>query len=585
MKIKKPPSELRSAIAELRPYFLRSSWFNLVSSLLLLMPTWYMLAVYERVVNSRSQTTLVMVTLLVVGAYVAMEILEWVRSDQMHAGGVALDHKLGERLFNAIFDANLRHMHAATSQAMGDLRTIRDFLSSPALFAAMEAPVALVFLVLIFAVSPVLGWAASISALVQVFIGWMNERGTQPALTQANQHGFGAQQYASTALSNAQVIESMGMLHNIYRLWIVKQREFLRFQAIASVQSGFYQSLSKLMQTFIGSMLLGLSAWLLLHNMLNGGSAMLIAAGVLGGRVLTPLVQLVAQWRGIVNARIAWVRVDSLLSAVPPKPFTMPLPPPKGALNVEDVFVVAPNSHVAILKGLTFNILPGEVLAVVGPSAAGKSTLARLLVGLWEASSGKVRLDGVDIFNWNKAELGPHLGYLPQTVELFDGSIADNIARFGRIDLEKVRAAAKAVGLEPIIMALPLGYDSPVGADGAMLSGGMRQRVGLARALYGEPAFVVLDEPNSSLDEAGDAALANAIADLKMRGTTFVVMTHRTSIFDVSDKLLVLQNGRLQAFGPVGQVLASLQPAGAQPLVAQAPVSITSTSATSATAA
>jgi ATP-binding cassette subfamily C exporter for protease/lipase len=438
----------------------------------------------------------------------------------------------------------------------------------------MEAPVSLIFLIVIFAVSPVLGWAATVSALVQVFIGWMNERGTQPALIQANQHAFGAQQYASTALNNAQVIESMGMLHNIYRLWIVKQREFLRFQALASVQSGFYQSLSKLMQTFVGSMLLGLSCWLLLHNMLNGGSAMLIAAGVLGGRVLTPLVQLVAQWRGIVNVRFAWARIDSLLSAVPPKPFTMSLPPPKGALHVDDVFVVAPNTQVPILRGLTFSLLPGEVLAVVGPSASGKTTLSRLLVGLWQATNGKVRLDGVDIFTWNKAELGPHIGYLPQTVELFDGTIADNIARFGSIDLDKVRAAAKAVGLEPIIMALPLGYQSPVGAAGAMLSGGMRQRVALARALYGEPAFVVLDEPNSSLDEAGDAALANAIADLKTRGTTFVVMTHRTSIFEVSDKLLVLQGGRLQAFGPVGQVLANLQPTNSGTFVAQAPMSI-----------
>jgi len=220
--------------------------------------------------------------------------------------------------------------------------------------------------------------------------------------------------------------------------------------------------------------------------------------------------------------------------------------------------------------------MPGEVLAVVGPSASGKTTLSRLLVGLWQATSGKVRLDGVDIYNWNKTELGPHIGYLPQTVELFDGTIAENIARFGNVDLEKVRAAAKAVGLEPIVMAFPLGYDSPVGADGAMLSGGMRQRVGHARALYGDPAFVVLDEPNSSLDDSGDAALASAIADLKMRGTTFVVMTHRTSIFNVSDKLLVLQSGRMQAFGTVGQVLASLQSTAVQPPVAQAPVSITS---------
>jgi ATP-binding cassette subfamily C exporter for protease/lipase len=312
-------------------------------------------------------------------------------------------------------------------------------------------------------------------------------------------------------------------------------------------------------QQIMSSLLLGLGAWLFLHNMLNGGESMMIIGSVLGGRVLAPLSQLVAQWNSVVNARSAWGRLELLLTQVPVKPEAMTLPAPKGFLNVEGLMAGAPGQQVAIVRGVQFALNPGEVLAVVGPSAAGKTTLARLLVGLWPSMGGKVRLDGADIYSWDKTELGPYLGYLPQGVELLEGTLAENIARFGDIDMAQVEAAAKLVGVHDLIMSLPQGYNSPVGRDGAMLSGGQRQRVGLARALYGKPVFVVLDEPNSSLDEAGDAALANAIAALKQLGTTFVVMTHRTSVLGVADKMLIMREGAQQAFGPRDEVLAALQ--------------------------
>jgi ATP-binding cassette subfamily C exporter for protease/lipase len=318
------------------------------------------------------------------------------------------------------------------------------------------------------------------------------------------------------------------------------------------------------MQTMISSMLLGLSAWLLLKGQLNGGGAMLIISSLLGARVLAPLVMVVAQWRSVVGVRDAWARLDHLLETVPPKPKTMPLPPPRGALQVEGIVATAPGSAAPILRGVAFALQPADVLVVVGPSASGKTTLARVLAGLWPSASGKVRLDGVDVHTWDKAELGPHVGYLPQGIELFDGTLAENIARFGEMDRTKVEAAAKAVGLHELITALPDGYDSQVGRDGAILSGGQRQRVGLARAIYGNPVFVVLDEPNSSLDEAGDAALASAIQQLKAQGTTFVIMTHRTSVLAVADKMLVLRDGQVQAFGPRDEVLASLAKAAAQ---------------------
>ena len=561
MNRNKPPSELRKALAELQPYFKKAALFSVVASLLVLAPSGYMLEVYDRVVNSRNHMTLAMLTLLVLFAYVVMEVLDWVRSEVMYEAGMALDKQMSGRVFFAIFEANLKRLPGGTAQPMNDFRTVRDFLHSPVLMALMEAPVSLVFLLLIFAISPVLGWSAVVAAIVQTFVGWLNERSTQPPLMAANRSAMAAQQYADGTLRNAQVIESMGMLRNIHQRWMKKQREFLGLQAIASDHAGFYQAISKFLQNTVSSMLLGLGAWLLLRNQLNGGAAYMIVGSILGGRVLAPLIQIVSQWQNVVNVRGAYERLDNLLAQVPLRESGMPLPAPQGKLVVEGLVAGAPGNPAPILKGVSFALQPGEVLAVVGPSASGKTTLARMLMGSWPAVNGKVRLDGADVHTWNKTELGPHMGYLPQGVELFDGSVADNIARFGEADAAKVEVAARAVGLHEFILTLPEGYDSPVGREGAMLSGGQRQRIGLARAIYGNPAFVVLDEPNSSLDEQGDAALASAIAQLKSHGTTFVVMTHRTSVLSVVDKMLVLNDGQTQLFGPRDEVLKALSDA------------------------
>ncbi len=556
-----PPSELRTAIGALSPYFRQAAWFSVFTNLLVLAPSGYMLEVYDRVLNSSDVMTLAMLTLLVLGAYALMEVLEWVRSEVMHEAAVDFDKQFNRRIFDAIFEANLKRLPFGTAQAMNDFRSVRDFLGAPVLMAMMDAPMSLLFLVLIFMISPVLGWASVIAAVAQTLIGWLNERSTQPPLMAANRSAIGAQQYADNTLRNAQVIEAMGMLRDIHKRWFKKQEEFLNLQATASDHGGFYQALSRFLQNTISSGLLGLGAWLLLNNQLNGGASYMIVGSILGGRVLAPLGQLVAQWQMVVNVRVAYARLDAVLNAVPAKPESMQLPPPSGQLLVEQVMAGAPGSQVAILRGVAFALNPGEVLAVVGPSASGKTTLARLLVGLWPAASGKVRLDGADIYSWDKNHLGPFVGYLPQGVELFDGTIADNIARFGVIDTAQVEAAARAVGLHELITALPKGYDSQVGRDGAVLSGGQRQRVGLARAIYGRPAFVVLDEPNSSLDEQGDAALAASIANLKASGTTFVVMTHRTSVLGVADKMLVLRDGQQQMFGPRDEVLKALNEA------------------------
>lgn len=539
--------------------------FTIVAGLLVLAPSIYMLEVYERVVNSRSHITLWMLTIAVVLVYAVMEMLEWVRSEMLSAVGQEIDNRLSPRLFNVIFEANLRKLPGGTLQPMNDWRTVREFLNSPFLQAAMEIPVALLFLALVYLINPLLGWVTLGGAIAQVLVAWITERATQPPLAAANRSAQGAQQYVDACLRNAEVIEAMGMLRDIHSRWIVRQREFLALQTEASIAAAALQATSKMIQQVMSSGLLGLAAWLSLKNALLGGPAMMIVASIIGGRVLAPLVQMVTQWRSVVNARDAWGRLNMLLGMMPQQPPTMPLPAPRGVLSVEQLVAGPPGlpgqPTVAILKGLQFKLQQGELLAVIGPSASGKTSLARLLVGLWPAVSGKVRLDGVDIHTWNKTELGPHVGYLPQGVELFEGTVAENIARFGEVNEKSLLEAARHVGMHEFIMSLPQGYDTPVGRDGSILSGGQRQRIALARALYGQPTLVVLDEPNSSLDDAGDAALAQALQTLKSKGAAVVVMTHRASVLAVTDKILMLADGAQQAFGPRDDVLAALQKA------------------------
>jgi ATP-binding cassette subfamily C exporter for protease/lipase len=579
------------------PRVRRAFLFTLVAGVLVLAPSVYMLEVYARVVDSRSHLTLWMLTLAVLMAYLLMEALEWIRGEMLLEVGHEADLVVSPRLFDLVFEAHLRRQPGGTTQVMTDWRTVREFLHSPFVSSLMETPVALLFLVLVYLINPWLGWVTLGSAMLQVLIAWLTERSTQPPLAAANRKSQAAQQYADGSLRNAEVIEAMGMIRDIHARWIKLQGEFLALQAVASSAAGGFQAASKMVQQVLGSVLLGLSAWLLLKNQLAGGPAMMIVASIIGGRVLTPLVQMVAQWKGVVNARDAWARLGMIMTMLPAREHGMPLPPPRGVLTVEQLVAAAPvppgQPSVPILKGLQFALQPGESLAVIGPSASGKTTLARLLVGLWPAVGGKVRLDGADIHTWNKAELGPHLGYLPQGVELFEGTVAENICRFGEDhQVKKVEEAARAVGLHEFILALPQGYDTPVGRDGAVLSGGQRQRVALARAMYGEPALVVLDEPNSSLDEAGDAALNAALQGLKARGATVVVMTHRTSVLAAMDKVLLLVDGAQQAFGPRDEVMAALQkaqaqaqaasqtrPGGASPLVTNAPSITTSTKA------
>lgn len=557
MKSAQNRSELCEALISLKPFLQRAVFFSFFINFLALAPTVYMLEVYGRVVNSRNGMTLAMLTLLVLGAYVLMEICEWVRRQIGHEAALRFDATVGERIFDSVFEANLKRIPGATSQAMNDLRTLREAISGTAIMALIDAPLSLIFLVALYLIDPIMGHVAVLGALLQTLLAWLTERNTQPPLAAANRAAISAQNYANGTLKNAQVIEAMGMLGNIHRRWMKRQSEFLALQAQASDKAGGYAALSKFVQLVFSSLILGIASWLTIEGELN--SEMMIVAWILGGKAIGPVGQLIGQWKQVINGRDAFGRLDKLLAAIPAKPAGMPLPPPNGALTVENAMAAAPGSQTPIVRGVSFALKPGQALAVIGPSASGKSTLARLLVGVWPTTVGKVRLDGVDIFPWNKAELGPHIGYLPQGVELFDGTLAENIARFGDVDMDKVRAAAQAVGVHELIEGFPEGYDTRIGDEGCFLSGGQRQRVGLARAIYGNPRFVVLDEPNSSLDDAGEQALAKTLLALKAGGTTLIVITHRTSVLAAVDCLLVLRDGQVAAFGPRDEVLAALR--------------------------
>ncbi|WP_395698904.1 type I secretion system permease/ATPase [Aquabacterium sp.] len=559
-----PAPQLREALLSQRKLFIQAAWLSLLTGLMSLAPSWFMFEVYGRVLNSRNVNTLVMLLLMVIGVYVVMELLDLVRGRILHQAGEGIEQRLRSRLFEATFEANLRKLPGGTVQPFSDLKTLRDFISTPVITSLMDLPTALICMILLFMISPWLGVMALVGAILQAGLALLTERRTMPLLTEAMQASIQSQSYAAHSLRNAQVIESMGMLGSIHKRWAKLQLIFLAKQSQASDYGGINATAAKLIQTMQSSLLLGAACLLVLTNGLWGGGGMMIVASILGGKVLSPLAQLVAQWRLIVGVRDSYARLNQMFTRFVETPPGMPLPAPKGLLTVEAVLAGAPNSPTPILKNVSFMARPGEVVGVIGPSASGKSTLARLLVGIWQAAGGKVRLDGADVYTWNKAELGPHIGYLPQFVELFDGTVAENIARFGKVDRDLVQEAARQVGLAETIEALPQGYDTRIGEDGAVLSGGQRQRLGLARAVYGNPAFLVLDEPNSSLDELGEKALLQLLVALKARGATVVAITHRTTLLPAVDKLLVLNDGQVAYFGPRDEVLAALKKANEQ---------------------
>ena len=561
MKIKLPSAknEIEQVLAQFKSTFFTVGAFSAVTNLLMLVPSIYMLQVYDRVLASGNEVTLLMLTLMMLGAYALMAGLELVRSFVLIRVGAKFDMTLNKRVYTAAFEQNLKNAGANAGQALGDLTNLRQFLTGNGLFAFFDAPWFPIYLIVIFFFDVKLGLFALAGTLVLVVLAYINERVTRKPLEEANTMSLRAGNLATNNLRNAEVIESMGMLPNLMNRWYKLHGQFLILQADASQKAGVIAAITKFVQVSLQSLVLGLGALLVIEGEITAG--MMIAASILVGRALAPVQQVIGVWKSWSSTRSAYNRLLTLLEKNPMRPAGMPLPAPVGNVTVEGVTAAPPGSPVAVLRGLSFAFNAGDVLGIIGPSGSGKSTLARLLVGVWPAAAGKVRLDGADIYTWNKGELGPHIGYLPQDVELFGGTVSDNIARFGEVDPDKVVDAAKRAGVHEMILHMPQGYDSVLGEGGAGLSGGQRQRLGLARAMYGDPALIVLDEPNSNLDDVGEAALVNAINDLRQHGKTIVLVTHRTSVLSATNKLLLLRDGVAQAFGPTNQVIAALNEA------------------------
>jgi ATP-binding cassette subfamily C exporter for protease/lipase len=549
-------SELDKLIWSMSRIFLVAGVFSFFVNALMLVPSLYMMQVYDRVLSSRNEMTLVMVTLITLGLYGLLGGLELIRSQLMLRASIQLDNLLNNRVFSATFEATLRGGGANPAQALSDVTNLRQFLTGPGLFAFFDAPWAPIFLVVITLLHPWLGVFSLVGSIILVALTWLTERMTQKPLSDANTYSAQASNFAGNNLKNAEVIEAMGMLPGVRSRWDAKHRASLALQQLASDRAGKISALTRFVRLAQQSLILGLGALLVIEGELSPGG--MIASSILMGRVVGPVEQVIGVWKSLISVRASYDRLQSLLSAIPARDPGMPLPPPTGQVSIENLVAVAPNSEAAILKGISASFGPGEVLGVIGPSASGKSTLARLLVGVWPAASGKVRLDGVDIYEWNKTEVGPHIGYLPQDVELFEGTVAENISRFAELDAKEVVLAAQRAGIHEMILRFPNGYGTLIGPGGSFLSGGQRQRIGLARALYGAPALVVLDEPNSNLDDAGEQALLKAILWLKEKGSTVVLITHRTNVVGVVDKLMMLRDGVIQLFGPRDEVMATL---------------------------
>jgi len=559
----KPAAELRQALLALRGAFLGVGAFSACINLLLLAPAIYMLQVYDRVLSSHNELTLVMLSLILVGLYVLYAALESVRSLVLVRVGIRLDQALDERVFDASFERGLRGASGNAAQGLGDLQTLRQFLTGNGIFAFFDAPWAPLYLLVIAAFHPLLGLVTLLGMLGLVALNWLTHRVTHEPLTQAQKLSVQGAAQVNNSLRNAEVIEAMGMLANLRARWFGRQAQVLRLQARASDRAGSLAAGSRFLRLTLQSVALGLGAFLVLDGKMTPG--MMVAGSILAGRALAPVDLLIGSWRGFLSARDAYQRLGDLLAAFPAREAGLPLPVPRGEVQLEAVTAVPPGGRQPVLRNVSLQIAAGQVVGVVGPSGAGKSSLARLLVGVWPAAGGSVRLDGADVMHWDKARLGPYIGYLPQDVELFEGTIAENIARFGEVDADRVIEAARLAGVHDMILHFPDGYDTQIGVGGAVLSGGQRQRIGLARAVHGLPVLIVLDEPNSNLDDLGEAALVQAIQALKAAGRTVVMITHRTNVLATVDNLLVLRDGQVLLYGPRDEMLARLKASNVVP--------------------
>lgn len=548
---------MKSLWNELRPLLACVAAFSLFINLLFLIPALFTMQVFDRVIPSNSLETLVV---LIGGTCIALAILlllDYVRNRLQNVLGNIVEERLSPPVVKAIVAKAARTPHAARSDGIRDVGALRAVFAGNALNALFDAPWAPVYVAVIWMFHPVLGIGAVCCAFVMLALAWLNNRVSRAELELLQKEGRRASHYVESSLRNAEVLQALGMTDKLLKRWRLYQEQVTALQNKASHKSASFNALTRFTRQGIQIVMLGLGSYLVLTQQASAG--IMIATTVLLGKAVQPIEQLVGTWRMLIDARAAYHRLSELATEFVNDGTHLTIPCPEGHLTVEGLSFRAPGTEKALLLNISFALAAGEALAIIGPSAAGKSTIARLLTGIWTPNTGSVRLDGADIASWPRDELGPWIGYVPQDVELFDGTVADNIARLGDVESDAVVAAAKRANAHDLILTLPKGYDTPVGEQGARLSPGQRQRIALARALYGDPRLVILDEPNSNLDGLGENALAQALSALRGQGVTAIVITHRPALIAHVDKILVLEAGRITQFGPAADVMKAMQ--------------------------
>ncbi len=559
---------LEEGLQHCKKAFLITFFFAFIVNILMLITPLYSLQVLDRVIGSGNKETLLMLSLIIGLIYFVYTLMQIARSFTLIKIGEWLDTKLSPVLFSHSVAMAAMRPSLGAGQALRDFQVVKGFLTSVGLNTIFDAPWSLAYIAVIFMIHPYIGYLTVIGGIIIVCFAFINAAATNKVLGEANEHSIKSLNQAEIATRNAEVVEAMGMMTNVSDNWFKFNKAALDKQSIASYRNGILSNISRFIRNIMQMLVTGIGAYVVVdtggRDMTTGG---MIASSIMVGRALAPFDNAIEVWKSISSALKSYKRLNDTFKHSSLRNEAMSLPEIKGHLAIDNIYYAAPTPEALkpgaqpkyILKGVSFSVEPGEILAVIGPSASGKSTLAKIMVGVWKCISGTVRLDGGEIYRWNREDFGKHMGYVPQGIELFSGSLKQNIARMSENpDPEKVVAAAKMAGAHEMILRFPEGYDSDIGVGGSNLSGGQRQRMALARAFYGDPKLLILDEPNANLDEAGEIALSQALLNAKAKGMAVVVISHRPSILSVVDKILILQEGSVVAFGPKQEVLARL---------------------------
>ena len=540
-----------------RKEFVRVGVLSLIANLLMLTPTVYMLQIYDRVLQSRSEVTLLAVTVIMVVLFGVLASAEWLRSRLLVRIGVRLDELLGSLVFRASFAAFLRKAQRTTVQSFTDLLNIRQFLTGSGVIAFFDLPWTPVYLAVMFLLHPLIGLLGAGFALVQIAVAWLGHAATEKSIEKASEASSETGNYLLGKIRNIEAIHAMGMTLPLREQWSERHRRSLDVDSDSHHRQQKQQSVTRFIRYTMQSLTLAAGALLVINGEASIGA--MIAGNVLMSRALSPLDMMVSTWKLFIRARDGFRRLENLLGGFETSEQCGQSQDVRGEISVDGLCASAGEGSIPILHGLDVTFRPGELVAMVGPSGSGKSTFARCLTGTWPETEGAVLIDGHPVQQWDRRVLGPRLGYVPQDVELFDGSFAENIARFQDIDSEKVIAAAILTGIHEMILRFPKGYDTPIGIDGSMLSGGQRQRVALARAFYDDPSIIILDEPNANLDDAGERALGSALRRMADAGKTVLLVTHRPAVLALADRIVMMREGHIVGDGPRDEVLRALQ--------------------------